>query len=166
VSLFAIQLALASGYRVIATTSSPAKAERLRALGVRDVINYIQTPNWDQAVLQLTNGHGVDQVVEVGGTGTLPKSLRSVRPGGLVNLIGLLTGYNDPIDTSPILFNKLRIHGSGVGPIQMAESMARTIEALQLSPVIAEVFEFEQAKDAVVKLRDPSTFGKVVIRID
>jgi NADPH:quinone reductase-like Zn-dependent oxidoreductase len=166
VSLFAIQFAQASGLRVIATTSSHAKTERLRSLGVSDVINYKETPNWEQEVLRLTNGQGVDQVIEVGGTGTLPKSLQSVRSGGLVNLIGLLTGYNDPIDTSPILFNKLRLQGSGVGPVQMAESMARTIAARKLKPVIAEIFGFEQAKDALAKLQDSATFGKVVIRID
>ncbi len=166
VSLFAIQLAQACGFRVIATTSSQEKEERLRAFGVSDVINYKDIPNWEQEVLRLTNGQGVDQVIEVGGTGTLPKSLRSVRAGGLVNLIGLLTGYNDPIDTSPILFNKVRLQGSGVGPVQMAEAMARTIAALKLKPVIAEVFGFEQAKDALAKLKDPATFGKVVIRLD
>ncbi|WP_242137853.1 NAD(P)-dependent alcohol dehydrogenase [Sphingomonas sp. TREG-RG-20F-R18-01] len=166
VSLFAIQFALASGFRVIATTSSREKAERLRSLGVSDVINYKETPDWEQEVLRLTNGQGVDQVIEVGGTGTLPKSLQAVRSGGLVNLIGLLTGYNDPIDTSPILFRKIRLHGSGVGPVQMAESMARTIAALQLKPIIAEVFGFEQAKDALAKLQDSATFGKIVIRLD
>jgi NADPH:quinone reductase-like Zn-dependent oxidoreductase len=87
VSLFAIQFALACGFRVIATTSSQGKADRLRSLGVSDVINYKETPNWEQDVLRLTNGQGVDQVIEVGGTGTLPKSLQSVRSGGLVNLI-------------------------------------------------------------------------------
>jgi len=166
VSLFAIQFALASGFRVIATTSSQEKAERLQSLGVSDIINYNETPDWEQEVLRLTNGQGVDQVIEVGGTGTLPKSLQAVRAGGLVNLIGLLTGYNDPIDTSPILFRKIRLHGSGVGPIQMAEAMARTIAALQLKPIVAEVFKFEQAKDALVKLQDSAIFGKIVIRLD
>ncbi|WP_420383050.1 zinc-dependent alcohol dehydrogenase family protein [Novosphingobium sp.] len=166
VSLFAIQFALASGLRVIATTSSHAKAERLRSLGVSDVINYKETPDWDQEVLRLTNGQGVDQVIEVGGTGTLPKSLKSVRSGGLVSLIGLLTGFNEPIDTSPILFNKIRLQGSGVGPVHMAEAMARTIATLRLKPVIAQVFGFEQAKDALAKLQDPATFGKIVVRLD
>lgn len=166
VSLFAIQLARASGFRVVATTSSLAKAERLLALGASDVINHKETPDWDKEVRRLTNGQGVDQVIEVGGTGTLPKSLQSVRSGGLVNLIGLLTGFNDPIDTSPILFNKLRLQGSGVGSVQTAEAMARTIDAMKLKPIIADVFGFEQAKDALVKLQDPATFGKVVIRVD
>ena len=153
VSLFAIQFALACGLRVIATTSSQVKTERLRSLGVSDVINYKETPNWQQEVLRLTNGLGVDQVIEVGGTGTLPKSLEAVRPGGLVTLIGLLTGFSDPIDTSPILFKKIRLQGSGVGPVQMAEAMARTIAALKLKPVIAEIFEFEKARDALARLQ-------------
>jgi NADPH:quinone reductase-like Zn-dependent oxidoreductase len=166
VSMFAIQLAQASGFRVIATTSSREKAERLRSLGVFDVINYKDAPNWEQEVRRLTNGQGVDQVVEVGGTGTLSKSLQSVRSGGLVNLIGFLTGYNDPIDTSPILFNKVRLQGTGVGSVYMAGAMAHTIGALKLKPVVAEVIEFEQAKHALVKLQDSATFGKVVIRLD
>jgi len=166
VSLFAIQFALACGFRVIATTSSQVKAGRLRSLGVSDVINYKETPNWQQEVLRLTNGLGVDQVIEVGGTGTLPKSLESVRSGGLVSLIGLLTGFADPINTSPILFKKIRLQGAGVGSTQMAEAMTHTIAALKLKPVIAEVFGFEQAKDALAKLQDTHNFGKLVIRID
>jgi len=166
VSLFAIQFALACGFRVIATTSSREKTERLRALGVSDVINYKETPNWEQEVLRLTKGVGVDQVIEVGGTGTLPKSLQSVRTDGLVNLIGLITGFNAPIDTSPILFNKIRLQGSGVGPVPMAEAMADTIAAIKLKPVIAEVFGFEQARDALAKLQGAQHFGKIVIRIN
>lgn len=166
VSLFAIQFAQSCGYRIIATTSSQAKAERLRALGVSNVINYKETPNWEQEVLRLTNGVGVDQVIEVGGTGTLPKSLQSVRTDGIVTLIGLLTGFNAPIDTSPILFNKIRLQGSGVGPVPMAEAMAGMIAAIKLKPVIAEVFWFEQAKDALAQLQGAQHFGKIVIRID
>jgi NADPH:quinone reductase-like Zn-dependent oxidoreductase len=165
VSLYAIQIALASGLRVIATTSSESKTERLRSMGVSDIINYKETPNWQQEVLRLTNGIGVDQVIEVGGTGTLPKSLESVRTGGLVSLIGLLTGFNAPIDTSPILFKKIRLQGSGVGPVQMAEAMAGEIGALKFKPFIAEVFEFDRARDALARLQNPENFGKVVIRI-
>lgn len=166
VSLFAIQFAQASGFRVIATTSSQEKAERLRSLGVAHVVNYKETLDWEQEVLRLTNGQGVDQVVEVGGTGTLPKSLKAVRSGGLVSLIGLITGYNDPIDTSPILFNKIRLQGSGVGSVRTADVMARTIDTLKIKPVIAEVFDFERAREALAKLQDPTTFGKIVVRID
>jgi NADPH:quinone reductase-like Zn-dependent oxidoreductase len=166
VSLFAIQFAQACGYRVIATTSSQAKTERLRSLGVSDVINYKDTPNWEQEVLRLTNGLGVDQVIEVGGTGTLPKSLESVRSGGLVSLIGLLTGFADPINTSPILFKAIRLQGAGVGSIQMAEAMSRSIAVTKLKPVIAEVFGFEQAKDALAKIQSAQHFGKIVIRIE
>ena len=81
-------------------------------------------------------------------------------------LIGLLTGFNEPIDTSPILFKKVRLQGSGVGPVQMAEAMAETIAALRLKPVIAEVFEFDRARDALARLQETENFGKVVIRIE
>jgi NADPH:quinone reductase-like Zn-dependent oxidoreductase len=166
VSLFAIQFAQACGYRVIATTSSQVKAERLRSLGVSDVINYKETPNWTQEVLRLTNGLGVDQVIEVGGTGTLPQSLESVRSGGLVSLIGLLTGITDSINIAPILFKAIRLQGAGVGSIQMVEAMTHTIAARKLKPVIAEVLGFAEAKNALAKLQDAQHFGKIVIRID
>jgi NADPH:quinone reductase-like Zn-dependent oxidoreductase len=166
VSLFAIQFAQACGYRVIATTSSQVKAERLRSLGVSDVINYKETPSWQQEVLRLTNGLGVDQVIEVGGTGTLPKSLESVRSGGSVTLVVLLTGIADSINISPVLFKAVRLQGVGVGSIQMAEAMTHTIAARKLKPVIAEVFGFEEAKDALAKLQDAKRFGNIVIRIE
>jgi len=167
VSLNPRDLMIISGsYRVIATTSSQVKTERLRSLGVSDIINYKETPNWQQEVLRLTNGLGVDQVIEVGGTGTLPKSLESVRSGGFVTLVGLLTGFADPINISPILFKAVRLQGAGVGSIQMAEAMTHTITARKLKPVIAEIFGFEAAKDALAKLQDAERFGKIVIRID
>jgi len=142
------------------------KAERLRSLGVSEVINYKDTPDWQQEVLRLTNGIGVDQVIEVGGTGTLPKSIESVRSGGLVSFIGLLTGISDALNVAPILFKKVRLQGAGVGSIEMAEAMAHTVSAIRLKPVIAEVFGFNDAKDALAKIQDTQHFGKLVIRID
>ena len=83
-----------------------------------------------------------------------------------MTLIGLLTGFADPINTSPILFKKVRLQGAGVGSIQMAEAMTHTIAARKLEPVIAEVFGFEEARDALAKLQDAHNFGKIAVRID
>lgn len=108
----------------------------------------------------------MDHVIEVGGTGTLPKSIEAVRPSGLVSLIGLLTGVSDPINIAPILFKAVRLRGIVAGSIEMAEAMTRTIAARKLKPVIAKVFRFEKAKDALAKLQDAQHVGKIVIRID
>ena len=136
-------------------------------MGVSDVINYKETPDWEQEVLRLTNGLGVDQVIEVGGTGTLPKSLKSVR----------LWGVGDPdwayyrittLRSIPRRFSSRRFDFKdlGSGRFGLAEAMARTIAALKIKPVIAEVFGFEQARDALAKLQDPATFGKIVVRFE
>ncbi len=134
--------------------------------GSTDFVNYKEHPNWQQEVLRLTNGLGVDHVIEVGGTGTLPKSIEAVRPSGLVSLIGLLTGVSDPINIAPILFKAVRLRGIVAGSIEMSEAMTRTIAARKLKPVIAKVFRFEKAKDALAKLQDAQHVGKIVIRID
>ena len=166
VSIFAAQLALGAGLRVIATSSSDKKIERLRELGIRDVINYRTTPDWQKEVLRLTNGVGADHVVEVGGAGTLPRSFEAVKIGGVVSLIGLLTGANIEINPLPVLFKSIRLEGLTVGSVPTFENMNRTIEALGLEPVIDEVFPLARASEALRKLESASHFGKIVIRID
>ena len=166
VSIFAAQLALAAGLRVIATSSSDAKITRLHELGVHRVINYRSTPEWQKEVLQLTGGEGADQVIEVGGAGTLPRSFEATRTGGLVSLLGLLTGIGTAIDPMPVLFKGLRLEGLTVGSVAMFESMNRSLEATKIVPVIDEVFPFERATDALKKLEAATHFGKIVIRID
>jgi NADPH:quinone reductase-like Zn-dependent oxidoreductase len=164
VSIFAIQFARAAGARVIATSSSDEKLERVRAMGASDLINYKRTPEWDQEVLRFTDGRGVDHVVEVGGAGTLPRSLRSVRRGGQVNVIGLLAGGGE-IDPMVVLARSIIMRGIFVGSREMFEAMNRAITALEIRPVIDRVFPFEQAADAYRHLESGAHFGKVVIRI-
>ena len=94
------------------------------------------TPEWHKEVLRLTGGRGVDIVLEVGGTGTLPKSLRAVRPGGQVDLIGVLSGIAEPLNIGPILHNSIRLQGIYVGSVEMFEAMNRAITANKLKPVI------------------------------
>ena len=166
VSVVAAQLALASGLRVIATSSSDAKLTRLKELGVHDVINYRTTPEWQKEVLRLTGGEGADQIIEVGGTGTLSRSFEAVRTGGTISLIGLLTGLGSTIDPMPVLFKAIRLEGIVVGSVTMFESLNRALEALRIVPVVDEVFPFARAVDALKKLAAGSHFGKLVIQID
>jgi NADPH:quinone reductase-like Zn-dependent oxidoreductase len=164
VSLLALQFAKAHGARCIVTSSSDEKLEVARKLGADDAINYRSRPDWDKAVLELTGGRGADVVVEVGGAGTLEKSLTAVRFGGIVTLIGVLTGTAGPIPTAAILRRHLRVQGIYVGSREMFEEMNRAIELHRLRPHIDRVFGFEQARAAYEHLAAAGHAGKVVIR--
>lgn len=165
VSLFAAQLARAQGLRVIATTSSAAKAARLRELGVSDVVNYREQPEWDAEVVRRTGGAGVDHVIEVGGGGTLPRSLAAVAHGGTVSVIGLLTGM-PPIDPLPILLRAIHVRGVLVGSVAMLEALVRAVTALEIAPVIDDVVPLERAGDALARLARGEHFGKLVVRVE
>ncbi|HYD04878.1 MAG TPA: NAD(P)-dependent alcohol dehydrogenase [Reyranella sp.] len=162
VSIFALQFARMFGARVIATSSSAAKAQRLKAMGAEAVIDYKATPDWDQEALKLTGGRGADIVVEVGGAGTLPRSFMAARLGGRIAVIGLLTGPSQ-VDPMPILRRNLRVQGLYVGNRQMFEAMNRAIGANGLEPVIDKVFPFAEAKEAYRHLKSQNHFGKIVI---
>ncbi|WP_435020310.1 zinc-dependent alcohol dehydrogenase family protein [Tundrisphaera sp. TA3] len=163
VSVFALQFARAAGARVIATSSSDEKLARVLSLGASDGINYRTTPDWEKSVRELTGGRGVDHIVEVGGAGTLPRSIKAVRSGGHIALIGVLTGGE--IDPRPLLMRSIRLQGIFVGSRVMFESMNRAIVANQIRPVIDRVFPFDQAPAAYAHLESGSHFGKVVITI-
>ena len=165
VSVFAIQLARAAGARVIATSSSDAKLERARALGAHNTINYRSHPEWEREVRRLTDGAGVDHVVEVGGTGTLPRSIASTRPGGHIGLIGLLA-EGEAIDPLAILGASCLVRGVAVGSREMFEDMNRAIALHGIKPVIDRTFAFEEAPAALAALAEASHVGKIVIRID
>ena len=162
VSVFALQFARLFGARVIATSGHSAKAEKLKALGAAQVIDYKQTPEWDKEVLRLTDGRGVDHVVEVGGAGTLQRSLGAVKLGGRIGVIGVLTGAGQ-IDPSPILRRNVGLQGIYVGNRQMFEAMNRAIAEAKLRPVIDRSFPFAEAPAAYRHLKAQAHFGKVVI---
>lgn len=166
VSLFALQLARMAGAQVFVTSSSDAKLERAKALGAAGTINYNTTPEWGDAVKALTNGVGVDHIIEVGGAGTLPQSFRAVRDGGHIAVIGVLAAGAGDINPIPILLKALRLAGILVGSRQMFEDMNRALSGSGLKPVIDRVFAFEEAGQALVYLKSGSHFGKIVIRID
>ncbi|MBW4612013.1 MAG: NAD(P)-dependent alcohol dehydrogenase [Desmonostoc vinosum HA7617-LM4] len=163
VSIFALQFAKIHNARVIITSSSDEKLARAQQLGADDTINYKTTPNWEKQVYQLTNRTGVDHVVEVGGAGTLPKSLQAVRIGGRISLIGVLSGRGNEIDPMPILFKSLAVQGIYVGSREMFEAMNQVMQKHQIQPIIDRVFPFSEAKAAYNYLKSANHFGKVVI---
>jgi NADPH:quinone reductase-like Zn-dependent oxidoreductase len=153
-----------AGARVIATSGSEAKLEKLRELGAAAVINYKTTPEWDKPVRALTAGIGVDHVVEVGGAGTLPLSIRSVRRGGHIALIGVLTGGGE-IDPRPVLLKSIRLQGVYVGSREMFETMNRAIALARFKPLIDRVFPVSELPDAVKHMAGGAHFGKVCINL-
>ncbi|MEZ6063668.1 MAG: NAD(P)-dependent alcohol dehydrogenase [Planctomycetaceae bacterium] len=164
VSLFAAQFAIAIGAKVIGTSGSDEKLQRLRDLGVSDTINYRKTPDWSARVLELTRGTGVDHVVEVGGAGTLPQSLQAVRMGGQISLIGVLSEPGSAINPIPILMKGVRVQGIYVGSRVMFESMNTFIAKHKLRPVVDRVFAFDDVREAFRHMQSGAHFGKIVIR--
>jgi NADPH:quinone reductase-like Zn-dependent oxidoreductase len=144
VSLFALQFAKMHSASVIQTSSSDEKLERASAMGADYRINYETTKDWSDEVLNLTDGRGVDVVVEVGGAHTLEHSLRAVRFGGAIALIGLVSGFGK-IDPLPLMKRSIRLVGINVGSADMFRAMNRAIVASHLHPVISKVFPFEHA---------------------
>ena len=164
VSIFALQFAQLLGARVIATSSSNEKLERVRQLGASDGINYKETPDWDKKVKELTGGIGIDRVVEVGGAGTLTKSLRAVRIGGQLSLIGVLTGGSGEISTAAILMKNVRVQGINVGSREMFEAMNRAITLHKLRPIVDRMFPFEEVPQALRYMESGAHFGKICVR--
>ncbi len=165
VSIFALQFAALHGARVIVTSSNDDKLARARELGAWQTINYRTTPEWDAAVLELTQGRGVDQVIEVGGPGTLARSIQAARVGGFIAVIGILTGVAGQINPTPIMRKSLRVQGIYVGSRAMFQAMNRAIATHRLRPVIDRSFPFEEARAAFHHLRAAGHFGKIVVRM-
>jgi NADPH:quinone reductase-like Zn-dependent oxidoreductase len=165
VSLWALQLAKASGARVIATTSSATKAERLRALGADAVVNYRETPAWAEAVRALTGGAGVQRVVEVGGGATLAQSLRAVGLGGDVAFIGTLADGPASLDASALFASGATLRVVAAGSTAHLTQMARAVAVNRLRPPIERVFSFDEAREAFAHYARGEGFGKVVIRV-
>jgi NADPH:quinone reductase-like Zn-dependent oxidoreductase len=164
VSMFALQFARLAGATVIATSSSDEKLKRAKALGAAHGINYKTTPDWDKAAVELTGGRGVDQVVEVGGAGTMAKSLGAIRMGGKVSMIGVLSGAAD-LNPMLIMGKRANVQGISVGSMQMFEAMNRAIAAGGMKPVIDSTFTFDQVREAFKHLQSAQHFGKIVINV-
>jgi len=165
VSLFALQIAKLLGARVIATSSRDDKLARARELGADEGINYRDVPEWGARAKELTGGAGVDHVVEVGGAGTLQQSLRAVRVGGTISLIGNLAGTKSELLLTQIFMQKIRVNGILVGHRESFEAMNRAVAFHRLRPVIDRVFPLEEARAAFDHMAAGEHFGKIVIRI-
>jgi NADPH:quinone reductase-like Zn-dependent oxidoreductase len=165
VSVFALQFAKVFGAHVIATSSNDAKLEHLKALGADDVINYRNEPKWGKKALELTDGNGVDQIVEVGGAGTLGQSVIAAKNGGHIALVGVLAGYGGPINTAQIMGKQIRLQGLTVGSRAHQLDMTNAIDANNIVPVIDRHFPLEALSDAFRFQESGGHFGKIVIDI-
>ncbi|RKG82182.1 NAD(P)-dependent alcohol dehydrogenase [Corallococcus exercitus] len=165
VSIFTLQFARLLGARVIITSSQDDKLQRAKQLGADGLINYCQTPDWEQAVLTLTGGQGVDHVLEVGGAGTLPRSVAATKAGGHIALIGLLTGAPGKPDTRATSSKHLRVISTYVGSREMFEDMLKAMSREKTRPVIDRVFPFAQAREALRHMESGGHFGKIVITV-
>jgi NADPH:quinone reductase-like Zn-dependent oxidoreductase len=163
VSLFALQFAKLVGAFVIVTSSSDAKLERARSLGADATINYTTTPEWGKVARELAGGDGVDHIVEVGGEKTLPQSLRAIRPGGAISLIGVLSGPSLDARLGLIVTRQVRLQGITVGSRDGFEAMTRALAQHQVRPVIDRVFSFEELPTALAYLASGAHVGKVCV---
>ena len=165
VSIFALQFAKAMGAQVIATSSSDEKLERLRSLGADHVINYRAQPKWGAVARMLTDEHGVDHVVEVGGAGTLRQSISAARIGGHISLIGVLAGLEGSVPTALMMRKQLRLTGITVGTHRQQRNMIAAIEATGIRPVIDRHFPLADLAAAFRYQESGKHFGKIVIDI-
>ena len=166
VSVFAAQFAKALGYEVIATSSDESKIKRLKAMGVNNTVNYKRNPEWDKEVLAINGGRNVDHMIEVGGSGTLQRSLNVIKAGGTVSLIGVLSGLGNVINPDIVLFKNVRLQGISIGSVRMFENMNALVEKRKIKPVIDRVYPFAQAHEAYARLESAAHFGKIVIAVE
>jgi NADPH:quinone reductase-like Zn-dependent oxidoreductase len=164
VSTFALLFAKAAGLRSIVTSGSEDKLGRLRDLGATHTINYREHLDWEERARQLTGGRGVDNVIEVGGSDTLSKSLRAARTGGAVSVIGVLTGRETGPGPGQILVSSLRVQGIYVGSRAMFQRMNQAIEFHNIKPVIDRVFAWTEFPEALHYMEAQKHFGKICLR--
>ncbi|MCU0239337.1 MAG: NAD(P)-dependent alcohol dehydrogenase [Pyrinomonadaceae bacterium] len=164
VSIFALQFAKILGAKVIITSSSDEKLERAKQLGADFTINYKEREDWDKAVLEITEKRGVEHVVEVGGAGTLQRSLNAVKFGGHIAVIGVLSGKGE-FNPVSILMKAIKLQGIFVGSREMFEAMNDCISENKIQPIVDKTFEFEEAKEALKTMQSASHFGKIVVKV-
>jgi NADPH:quinone reductase-like Zn-dependent oxidoreductase len=165
VSMLGLQFARAAGARVIVSSSSDAKLQKALAMGASDGINYKSHPGWEKEVLRVTNGRGVDHIVEIGGAGGLARSFQAIGFGGKIALIGFLAAPEGDPNPYPLMMKGGSLEGIGVGSTKMFEDMNRAIEVNGIKPVIDRVYPFEDAAEAFRQLASGDFVGKIVITI-
>jgi len=164
VALFAVQFAKLLGAHVTVISSSDAKLARVRELGADAGINYVTTPEWYKPARDISGGRGFDHIVELGGEKTLQQSLRCIRPGGTLSMIGVLSGGNLAAPLGLVVTRQVRLQGITVGSRDMFETMLRAIGQHKVQPVVDKVFAFEQLKEALAHLKSGAQFGKICLR--
>jgi len=166
VSIFALQIAVASGATVIVTSSSDSKLELAKKLGAQHVINYNTTADWDKEVLKITGGEGADHIIEVGGPGTLAKSFKCVSYGGWIHSIGFVAAGGEQVNTTMATISRgCSLRGILVGSVAQFKDMNRLLVAKQIKPVVDKVFAFEELKEAYNHLAAQKFVGKIVVKV-
>lgn len=163
VSIFGLQFAHAAGLRTVVTSSSDAKLERAKALGADHLVNYKTTPEWSKAVREATGGRGADFVMEVGGGGTIQESMKAVKIGGHIAIIGVVAGAGEPFNPAALIGNSAKLQGLSVGSRDMFEAMCRAMALRGIAPVVDKVFPFTEAKAAFSAMAGGEHFGKIVL---
>lgn len=164
VALFALTFAKLLGCHVTVISSSDEKLTKAKVLGADVGINYTTTPEWSKASREITSGRGFDHIVELGGEKTLPQSLRAIRPGGTISMIGVLSGSALSAPLGHVVTRQVRLQGITVGSRDGFEAMMRAIDQHKLVPVVDKVYAFEQLKEAMAALKQGAHFGKLCIR--
>ena len=165
VSIYGLQIAKAFGCTVVATSSSDEKLERLKALGADHLINYKSQPDWGVEAQKLTGGRGVDHVLEIGGSGTMPQSIVAARNGGHIGLIGVLAGYAGPISTVAIMGKQLKVIGLTVGSRRHQIDLVRAIDVARYRPVLDQHFPLENLAGAFRRQESNAHFGKIIVDV-
>ena len=165
VAMFGLQIARMFGARVLAITSSDEKAERLKAMGAESVVNYRAVPEWDREILRLTDGRGVDKVIDIAGEATIAKSAASTRIGGEIGLVGFVSGFGGGLPPIDILSRGLNIAGISMGPRTSFEALLSAMAVSKVRPVIDRVFPFAEYHDAYRLLQSGNFVGKIVIDV-
>lgn len=163
VSVFGLQFAHAAGYRTLITSSSDEKLERARELGADHLVNYRQTPDWSKPVREATHGRGADFIMEVGGGGTIEQSMKAVRIGGHISIIGVVAGAGSGFNPAGLIGNAAKLQGVFVGSRDMFEAMCRAIELHRIRPVVDKVFPFTEVQAAFRAMQAGEHFGKIVL---
>ncbi|MDE2485822.1 MAG: NAD(P)-dependent alcohol dehydrogenase [Alphaproteobacteria bacterium] len=163
VSIFGLQFAHAAGCRTIITSSSDEKLERAKALGADHLVNYKQAPEWSKAVREATGGVGADAILEVGGAGTIEQSMRAVKIGGHIAIIGVVAGQGNPFNPASLIGNSAKLQGLSVGSRDMFEEMCRAMEQHRIRPVVDKVFPWTEARAAFQAMQGGAHFGKIVL---
>jgi len=163
VSIFGLQFAHAAGYRTVITSSSDEKLARAKALGADHVVNYKTTPAWSGPVREATGGKGADFIMEVGGGGTIQESMKAIKIGGHIAIIGVVAGAGDPFNPAALIGNSAKLQGLSVGSRDMFEAMCRAMDLHKIGPVVDKVFPFTEARAAFSAMAGGEHFGKIVL---